>query len=281
MFFPLMFETNTFFKSIDNDFAKKFVEEDPLEFDDQCTIERPIPTVLFSKVIQNTTKIIKQPIILFNKDKENEVKEEDLYEDNGGTTLVIKLQNKLIIAADTRLNAQYNIYTRYSTKIHKIKDYFLTTVGFHADSHKIALILDYQLKQYEQYDTMTLSALAEFLHHVLYNNRFFPLYSYCCLCGFENGEATIYSYDCIGSYQKTECRVNGSGTVMIQPLLDSWISGKNFENYTKIPFEDALHLIKKAFHSAADADVKTGDYLEIYILDNDNVEKEVIDLRKD
>ncbi|EDQ31381.1 20S proteasome core particle subunit beta 6 [Enterocytozoon bieneusi H348] len=276
-----MFGTNTFFKNIDINFTKKFVEEDPLEFDTPCIIERPRLTISFSKVIQDVTNVIKHFPTVCEQNTENEVKEEDLYEDNGGTTLTIKLQNKLIIAADTRLNAQYNIYTRYSTKIHKIKDYFLTTVGFHADSHKIALTLDYQLKQYEQYDKMTLSALAEFLHHVLYNNRFFPLYSYCCLCGFENGEATIYSYDCIGSYQKTECRVNGSGTAMIQPLFDSWISGKNFENYSQISFEDALCLVKKAFHSAAEADVKTGDYLEIYILDNNKVEKEVIDLRKD
>lgn len=276
-----MFGTNTFFKNIDINFTKKFVEEDPLEFNTPCIIERPRLTISFSKVIQNVTNVIKHFPTVCEQNTENEVKEEDLYEDNGGTTLTIKLQNKLIIAADTRLNAQYNIYTRYSTKIHKIKDYFLTTVGFHADSHKIALTLDYQLKQYEQYDKMTLSALAEFLHHVLYNNRFFPLYSYCCLCGFENGEATIYSYDCIGSYQKTECRVNGSGTAMIQPLFDSWISGKNFENYSQISFEDALCLVKKAFHSAAEADVKTGDYLEIYILDNNKVEKEVIDLRKD
>ena len=276
-----MFGTNTFFKNIDINFTKKFVEEDPLEFDTPCIIERPRLTISFSKVIQDVTNVIKHFPTVCEQNTENEVKEEDLYEDNGGTTLTIKLQNKLIIAADTRLNAQYNIYTRYSTKIHKIKDYFLTTVGFHADNHKIALTLDYQLKQYEQYDKMTLSALAEFLHHVLYNNRFFPLYSYCCLCGFENGEATIYSYDCIGSYQKTECRVNGSGTAMIQPLFDSWISGKNFENYSQISFEDALCLVKKAFHSAAEADVKTGDYLEIYILDNNKVEKEVIDLRKD
>ena len=276
-----MFGTNTFFKNIDINFTKKFVEEDPLEFDTPWIIERPRLTISFSKVIQDVTNVIKHFPTVCEQNTENEVKEEDLYEDNGVTTLTIKLQNKLIIAADTRLNAQYNIYTRYSTKIHKIKDYFLTTVGFHADNHKIALTLDYQLKQYEQYDKMTLSALAEFLHHVLYNNRFFPLYSYCCLCGFENGEATIYSYDCIGSYQKTECRVNGSGTAMIQPLFDSWISGKNFENYSQISFEDALCLVKKAFHSAAEADVKTGDYLEIYILDNNKVEKEVIDLRKD
>lgn len=276
-----MFGTNTFFKNIDINFTKKFVEEDPLEFDTPCIIERPRLIISFSKVIQDVTNVIKHFPTVCEQNTEDEVKEEDLYEDNGGTTLTIKLQNKLIIAADTRLNAQYNIYTRYSTKIHKIKDYFLTTVGFHADSHKIALTLDYQLKQYEQYDKMTLSALAEFLHHVLYNNRFFPLYSYCCLCGFENGEATIYSYDCIGSYQKTECRVNGSGTAMIQPLFDSWISGKNFENYSQISFEDALCLVKKAFHSAAEADVKTGDYLEIYILDNNKVEKEVTDLRKD
>ncbi|ORD93416.1 PSB6 [Enterospora canceri] len=217
--------------------------------------------------------------------KKAEVSEADLYEDNGGTTITIKVDNKLIIAADTRLNSDYNIYTRKSTKIHRIGDFFLTTAGFFADGYSIATRLNYALKQYEQYDTISLSSMAQLLHHVLYNNRFFPLYSYCCLSGFEtiNGvkQAMLYSYDCVGSYQSVACRVDGTGTKMIQPLLDSWIDGKNFENYQGIKFDDALNLIKKAFDSAAESDIKTGDHLEVVVVDERGPRNELIDLRKD
>ena len=42
-----------------------------------------------------------------------------------------------------------------------------------------------------------------------------------------------------------------------------------------------IQLNEKIFYSIVKVNMKTGDYLEIYILDNNKVEKEVIDLRKD
>ena len=81
-----MFGTNTFFKNIDINFTKKFVEEDPLEFDTPCIIERPRLTISFSKVIQDVTNVIKHFPTVCEQNTENEVKEEDLYEDNGGIT---------------------------------------------------------------------------------------------------------------------------------------------------------------------------------------------------
>lgn len=209
------------------------------------------------------------------------VTEADLYEDNGGTTIMIVVDNKIIIGADTRLNAEYNIYTRKSPKIFQIGKFHLTIAGFFADGYNIFLKLMYELNQYQQYAEMSLSSMARFLHHILYNRRFFPLYSYCCIGGYGNGKATIYDFDCVGSYQSTKCRVNGSGQSMIQPLLDSWIDGKNFNNYKGIEFEDAVKLIKKAFDSAAEADVKTGDHLHLVVVGESGPKEEFMDLRKD
>lgn len=68
---------------------------------------------------------------------------------------------------------------------------------------------------------------------------------------------------------------------MIQPLLDSWISGKNFQNHEKISYEHAINLVKKAFDGVSERDVRTKDNLEIYMVDGDNVEHEIIPLRRD
>ena len=273
-----MLGTNNYFNRINESLNKKRFQEDEESFNEELVstkIDIRKNVDLFAEHDEMFDSLKKFP------NKQNKVTEEDLYEENGGTAIMIKVDNKLIIAADTRLNAEYNIYTRFSTKIFKIGDFYLTAVGFYGDAYNIFIRLNYELNQYEQYKKMSLSALAQYLHQVLYSRRFFPLYAYCNLGGYENDEAIIYTFDCVGSYQSTSCRVDGSGTKMIQPLLDSWIDGKNFKNYKGISFKDAVDLIKKAFDSAAESDVKTGDTLEIIVNDNGEEQKEYVELRKD
>ncbi|ELA41554.1 uncharacterized protein VICG_01418 [Vittaforma corneae ATCC 50505] len=220
-----------------------------------------------------------QDVLLKSKDRE--VSEEDLYENNGGTSLVVTTDNKIIIASDTRHSSDYTINSRKMTKIFKIGEFYLATTGFFADSFEVYTNLMYQVKQYETYSRITLKALAHLLHNLLYSKRFFPYYSYAILCGFDNGTATVYSYDPVGSYDKTRCRCNGSSSVMIQPLLDSWIMGKNFKDFKEPSFSETLELVKKAFDAASERDVKTKDYLEIYVIEKDSMSHELIPLRKD
>lgn len=211
----------------------------------------------------------------------NAVTEEDLYENNGGTSLVISVDNKIIIASDTRHSSEYTINSRKMTKIFKLGEFYLSTTGFYADSFDVYTNLMYQIKQYETHGKISLKALAHYLHNLLYSKRFFSYYCYAILCGFENGKAVIYSYDPVGSYDTTICRCTGSGSRMIQPLLDSWIMGKNFNDFKKLPFSEALELVKKAFDAAAERDVKTKDFLEIYVIDENSTSHEFIALRKD
>lgn len=209
------------------------------------------------------------------------VTEADLYEENGGTTLSLTIGDKLIIAADTRHSSEYTINSRNMTKIFRINDYFLSTAGFYADSFEVYTRLMYTVKMYEGYGKPSLKAVAHYLHNILYSNRFFPLYSYACISGMENGKPMIYSFDCVGSYQSTESRCDGSGSKIIQPMLDSWIGGKNFNNHEKLTFEQAVELVKKLFDSAAERDVKTKDYLELYEIGADGIKHDLIPLRKD
>lgn len=227
-----------------------------------------------------TPKFIYLQDILF-KGKDKEVSEEDLYESNGGTSLVVAADNKIIIASDTRHSSDYTINSRKMTKIFKIGEFYLATTGFFADSFDVYTNLMYQVRQYETHKKISLKALAHLLHNLLYSKRFFPYYSYAILCGFENGTATVYSYDPVGSYDKTRCRCNGSGSVMIQPLLDSWIMGKNFKGFRELSLSETLELVKKAFDAASERDVKTKDYLEIYVIEEDSMSHEFIPLRKD
>lgn len=213
------------------------------------------------------------------------VKEEDVYEDNSGTTLSIVIKDKLVIAADTRHSAMYNINSRNMTKIYRIGNLFLTTAGFYADGFEVCNVLTYQIKKYETVKPITLQAASHLLFNILYSRRFFPYYTYATLSGFEETEEgtvpAIYAFDSIGSYERLMCQCNGSGATMIQPLLDSWVSGKNFLNFEEKPTEFMISLVKKAFDSVAERDVRTKDFIEMYIIDAQNVETIEIPLRKD
>lgn len=214
----------------------------------------------------------------------------ELYDDNSGTTLSIRGQNCLVIAADTRHSSQYHINTRKATKIFVIDHRLVLTIaGFYADGRSVLdkltfAVEDYQFRFERQMDVVQAAAI---LHVILYSHRFFPKYTYCTISGFSNtGEPKLFSYDPVGSYQETPCECNGTGTKMLQPFLDSWISRKNWhceEGRQYAPGEaELVNLAKDVFNSAAEKDIKTGDHLEVYVIrPNNEISREEFPLRSD
>lgn len=214
---------------------------------------------------------------------------DDLYGDNSGTSLSIVGADFCIVAADTRHSAEYNINTRRATKSFCIDNRFiLSTTGFYADSRYIFDSLSYQIDKYQfRFNKkIGIEQAAAALHLLLYTHRFFPKYTYCCLVGFnEENQPKVFSYDPVGSYQETPCRCNGSGTAMLQPMLDSWITRKNWyceegKNHVCTE-EEVIALVKDVFNSVAETDVKTGDNLEVYLIKKDGITRSEYPLRSD
>lgn len=222
--------------------------------------------------------------------KINKINEERFnpYQYTSGTILAFSDPNEnseyVILASDTRLNSDYNFYTRQHSKIYKINEYFtLIGAGFDADLNELNIHLKHNILQYEQmHDRMiSLDALAHKLMNILYSRRFFPYYSFLCLIGKNrnnNNKIEIISFDCVGSYEKTKARVYGTGQEIVQPLLDSLIN-KNGEKNMNL--QTVKNIVLNAFKGAAERDVKTGDYVEIIIIKNNEIEIELKDLRKD
>jgi len=150
-------------------------------------------------------------------------------------------------------------------------------------NHLKFAVEDYQFRFSKR---MEIEQIAAVLHIILYRNRFFPKYAYCTLSGFTDaGVPKIFSYDPVGSYEETKCRCNGSGAKMLQPLLDSWISRKNWRceegKDHKCTEEEVVRLARDVFNSAAETDVKTGDMLEMYVLKKDGFTVYEFPLRSD
>ncbi|KAF7699480.1 Proteasome subunit beta type-1 [Cucumispora dikerogammari] len=210
------------------------------------------------------------------------------YEYNSGTILAFADPNSpseyVVLASDTRLNSEYNFYSRTHSKIYKINNNFsIIGAGFDGDLSELHVILKHSILQYEQMHDkeISLNALAHKLMNILYSRRFFPYYSFVCLAGKnidKNNEMEIVSFDCVGSYEKTKARVYGSGQEIVQPLLDALIN-KNTSDV--IDLETVKSIVFSAFTGAAERDVKTGDYVEILVIKKDGVQIELMDLRKD
>lgn len=202
------------------------------------------------------------------------------YSFNSGTSLAIKGKDFVVIASDTRHTADYTINSRETSKIFQIKDYFLATTGFYADSYEVSIKLKYNAKDYELSSNkeINIKQLAHLNFNLLYYKRFFPHYTYCIIGGFdkESNEPMIYAYDPVGSYESVNVQCNGTAAAMIQPILD----GFNHK-ILEMDENEVVELVKSLFGSASERDVRTGDCLEVVVVKKDGFQRYLHELRKD
>ncbi|EOB11142.1 Proteasome subunit beta type-1 [Nosema bombycis CQ1] len=204
------------------------------------------------------------------------------YEDNSGSSLSIRYDDFIIVAADTRHSSESGINSRDCSKIFRIKDFLISFTGFYGDGIELFNILSYEVELYEALGPINIHALASLASKLMYSRRFFPFYVYLTISGFDNGKPYVYRYDPVGGYEDVNVICNGSGAPLIQPLLDSFIDLKNWHgDKPVIDREYAIRIVVKAFDAASERDVKTGDGLELYIMTKDEIKRDFMSLRKD
>jgi len=201
------------------------------------------------------------------------------------TVLAIAGKDYSIVAGDTRMSTGYSIKTRNASKIYQINHKtVLGTGGFRGDITTLQKTIRAKVTQYEHQhnDTILPHAMAQSLANTLYGKRFFPYYTWNVLAGLdEDGVGVVYSYDPVGNYERVRVSVTGSGESLIQPLLDNQLERQHQALGAKPPplsidleLDEAIDLVKDAFISAGERDIRTGDSVEICIITAEGIRME-------
>eukprot|EP01038_Epipyxis_sp_PR26KG_P011328 gene11328-15192_t len=209
----------------------------------------------------------------------------DPYTDNGGTIMAISGKEYIILASDTRLSEQYSIKSRSISRIFQITDdIILCGSGCFSDTIALSKVLKSEAMKYEWNNdkSIHITAMSSLLAFILYQRRLFPYFSFNVIAGFNSkGNAEIYRYDAVGSYERVQAACCGKGEQMIQPLLDEvtnleedsslWDTSSdndmfescNVDNLNvKLDCEQMLNLIIKSFRAAAEREISVGDGIE-------------------
>jgi len=173
----------------------------------------------------------------------------------GTTTVGLKLEDSVILAADMRASLGHLAYEEEAEKLYKItKRIGVTNAGSVGDSLTIIRFLRSQAKLYEinREDQMTCKAASTLLSNILNANRFYPFICQLVIGGLDHHKPALFEVAPDGSVlERKRYAVSGSGTVLALTTLDNEYT----EDMSK---DEGIALAVKAIQAAKKRDIYSG-----------------------
>lgn len=192
--------------------------------------------------------------------------------ETGTTTVGIKGNDGIILAAERRATAGTLIACKEADKILKIQDHLgMTIAGLVGDAQTLNRILKAQCSLYEikRDKKIGVEGAATLLGNILQQTKYFPYWVQILIGGYDtNGK--LYSVDAAGGILTEDFISTGSGSPIAYGVLeDSYEKNK--------PVRELLPLAARAITVAKKRDSASGEKVDIAIIDKKGFRK----LRRD
>lgn len=175
----------------------------------------------------------------------------------GTTTIGIKINDGVVLAADTQASMGNMVSSKDIQKILKINDRIgITTAGSVGDAQYLVRIIKSQAKmyEYEEKRKMSIKSLATLLSNILQQNKVpIPFMNQLIVGGYDGEGPKIGTLDPLGGLIfEDKFTATGSGSPMAYGLLE--------DDYSEdMSLDDAKELGKRAVQAASQRDIYTGD----------------------
>lgn len=184
-----------------------------------------------------------------------------------GTTVGIRAEDGVVLAAEKRVAYGYYLMSRAGKKVFKILDRMgVASAGLMADMQTLSRILEAEIKLYELDSGMspTVRTAAKLLSMILYERRLFPYYAEVIVGGVDETGTHLYSLDPIGAIIEEDYVAVGSGAQLAISVIENMYS-------KDMKIGDAEQLAIKAIDAAMKRDIASGDGIDVLVITKDNV----------
>jgi proteasome beta subunit len=179
----------------------------------------------------------------------------------GTTTVGMKFNDFVVLAADRRATAGYFVAHKRTRKIIKITNYMaMTTAGLVADAQVLAEWLANFAHYYELINKkrMSIAAAAQYLSAILHSAKYYPYIVQLLLGGYDT-QPRLYNIDWYGSITEERYVATGSGSPTAIGVIEDQYD-------PKLNIEEAVELAKRAVLSSIRRDSFTGNGVDVIVI---------------
>jgi proteasome beta subunit len=182
-----------------------------------------------------------------------------------GTTVGIKVDGGVVLAAEKRVAYQLYLMSKSGKKVYLILDKMgLASAGLMADMQTLARIIEAEMRLYELDSGISpkVQTVAKTLSYILYERRLFPYYAEIVVGGIDEEGSHLYTLDPIGAIIEDNYSALGSGTQLAISIIEA-------EYKPDMKVEDAKTLAIKALYAAMKRDASSGDGVDVLVISKD------------